>query len=100
MPRRLFAVLLILTAIYRFSLLGHGALAFVDETFYFTSVKALQSLSAGDIRGAISDISMSPGRNGAAILQMPAAALPPLPAHFCVPASHPRSLLIPTSCNL
>src|SRR5438132_7471961 len=100
MPRRLFAVLLILTAIYRFSLLGRGALAFVDETFYFTSVKALQSLSAGDVRGAISDISMSRGRNGAAIIQMPVAALQAIPAHFGVPASNLRSLLIPTACNV
>ena len=100
MPRRLFAVLLILTAIYRFSLLGHGALAFVDETFYFTSVKALQSLSAGDVRGAIADIAMSRGRNGAAIVEMPVAALQAIPARFGVPASNLRSLLIPTTCNV
>ena len=100
MPRRLFAVLLILTAIYRFSLLGRGALAFVDETFYFTSVKALQSLSVGDVRGAISDISMSRGRNGAAIIQMPVAALQAIPAHFGVAPSNLRSLLIPTACNV
>jgi hypothetical protein len=31
-------------AIYRLILLDRGALAFVDGTFYFTSVVALQSL--------------------------------------------------------
>ena len=30
-----------------------GALAIVDETFYFTSVMALQSLTAGDIPGLV-----------------------------------------------
>jgi len=100
MPRRLFAVLIILTAIYRFSLLGRGALAFVDETFYFTSVKALQSLSAGDVRGAVADIAMARGRNGTAVIQMPVAALQAIPAHYGVPASNLRSLLIPTACNV
>src|SRR5204863_1917968 len=100
MPRRLFAGLLILTAVYRFGLLGRGALAFVDETFYFTSVKALQSLSAGDVRGAIAGVSQSRGRNGAAILQMPIAALQAVPAHYGVPASNLRSLLIPTAFNV
>jgi hypothetical protein len=100
MPRRLFAVLLILTAVYRFGLLGRGALAFVDETFYFTSVKALQSLSAGDVRAAVSDISLARGRNGTALLQMPVAALQAIPARAGVPASNLRSLLIPTACNV
>jgi|SRR5712672_2208733 len=61
MPRRLFLVLVILTAAYRFSLLGRGAQAFVDETLYFTSVKAL--------------------------LQPPVVALQAIPAHYGVPAS-------------
>ncbi len=100
MPRRLFAVLLILTAVYRISLLGRGALAFVDETFYFTSVKALQSVSAGDVRGAVADISAARGRNGAAIVQMPVAALQSIPARYGVPASNLRSLLIPTAANV
>src|SRR4051812_40329 len=100
MPRRLFAVLVILTAAYRFSLLGRGAQAFVDETFYFTSVKALQSVSAGDIRGAIADISLARGRIGTALLQMPIAALQAIPARYGVPASNLRSLLIPTACNV
>lgn len=100
MPRRLFAVLIILTAAYRFSLLGHGALAFVDETFYFTSVKALQSLSAGDVRGAVAAISTARGRNGTALLQLPVAALQAIPSRYGVPASNLRSLLIPTACNV
>ena len=98
--RRLFALLLAVTAVYRLSLLDRGALAFVDETFYFTSVMALQSLAAGDVHDAIADISMARGRNGASILQMPVAALQAIPAHFGVPASNLRSLLIPTACNV
>src|SRR5262249_44704504 len=86
--------------IYRFSLLGRGALAFVDETFYFTSVKALQSLSAGDVRGAVADIAVARGRNGAALLQLPIAALQAIPARYGVPASNLRSLLIPTAANV
>jgi hypothetical protein len=100
MPRRLFAVLVILTAVYRFSLLGRGAQAFVDETFYFTSVKALQSVLSGDIRGAIADIAMARGRNGTALLQMPIAALQAIPSRYGAPASNLRSLLIPTACNV
>jgi len=100
MPRRLLPVLVILTAVYRFSLLGHGALAFVDETLYFTSVKALQSLAAGGVRGAIADISVARGRDGAAVLQLPVAALQAIPAHYGVPASNLTSLLIPTACNV
>lgn len=98
--RRLFVALVAVTALYRFSLLGHGATAFVDETFYFTSVKALESLATGDLRGAVADIAQSRGRNGAAILQLPVAALQAIPAHFGEPASNLRSLLIPTSVNV
>jgi hypothetical protein len=98
--RRLLIALVVVAAAYRFSLLGHGAQAFVDETFYFTSVKALQSVSSGDIRGAIVDLSMARGRNGTALLQMPVAALQAIPAHYGVPASNLRSLLIPTACNV
>lgn len=98
--RRLFHVLLVVTAVYRFSLLGRGALAFVDETFYFTSVKALQSIAAGDVRGAVADIATARGRNGAAVLQIPVAALQSIPARYGVPASNLRSLLIPTACNV
>ncbi len=98
--RRLFVLLVAVTIVYRLSLLNRGATAFVDETFYFTSVMALQSMAAGDVHGAIADISMARGRNGAALLQMPVAALQAIPAHFGVPASNLRSLLIPTACNV
>jgi hypothetical protein len=100
MPRRLFLVLIIVVAVYRFSLLGHGALAFVDETLYFSSVKALQSLSAGDVRGAVAGIAVARGRDGAAVLQLSVAALQAIPAHFGIPASNLRSLLIPTAANV
>src|ERR1041385_1118130 len=100
MPRRLFAVLIILVAAYRFSLLGRGALAFVDETLYFTSVKALQSLSAGDVHWAVGAIAEARGRCGAAVLQLPIAALQAIPAHYGVPASNLRSLMIPTAANV
>jgi len=100
MPRRLFAVLLVLAAVYRFSLLGHGALAFVDETLYFSSVKALQALSAADVHGAVADIALARGRDGAAVVQLPVAALQAIPAHYGVPASNLRSLLIPTAANV
>ena len=98
--RQLLVLLVAVTAVYRVSLLNHGALAFVDETFYFTSVKALQSLSTGDVRGAIADISVARGRDGAALLQRPVAALQAIPAHYGVPASNLTSLLIPTACNV
>src|SRR5436853_552902 len=100
MPRRLFLVLIIVVAAYRFSLLGHGALAFVDETLYFSSVKALQSLSSGDIHGAVAGIAVARGRDGAAVLQLPVAALQAIPARYGVPASNLRSLLIPTAANV
>src|SRR4051812_7715467 len=99
MPRRLFAVLLILTAIYRVGLLGRGTLAFVDETFYFTSVQALQSIATGDVHGAVAAIAAARGRNGAAVAQIPLAIAQAIPAHYGVPASNLRSLLIPTAFN-
>jgi hypothetical protein len=99
-PRRLFALLLVGVAAYRFSLLGRGALAFVDETFYFTSVNALRSMSEGDVAGVVGGLSMARGRVGAAILEMPIAALQWIPAHFGVAASNLHSLLIPTTFNV
>ena len=98
--RRLFVLLVAVTTVYRLSLLNRGATAFVDETFYFTSVMALQSIAAGDVHGAIADVSMARGRNGATLLQIPVAALQAIPAHYGVPASNLRSLLIPTACNV
>src|SRR5215471_14916388 len=99
-PRRWLAVLLVGVAAYRFGLLGRGALAFVDETFYFTSVKALEAIAWRDVTGAVGSLAQARGRTGAAILQIPIAALQAIPAHFGVPASNLRSLLIPTSLNV
>ena len=99
-PPRLLAVLLVGVAAYRFGLLGRGALAFVDETFYFTSVKALEAIASRDVTGAVTSLAQARGRTGAAILQIPIAALQAIPAHFGVPASNLRSLLIPTSLNV
>jgi len=98
--RRLFAALLILTAIYRFSLLGHGATALVDETLYFTSVETLQSVAAGDLQGVTDSLAKARGRPGAALLQLPVAALQAIPSHYGVPASNLRSLLLVTSSNV
>jgi hypothetical protein len=98
-PRAL-ALLLIATALYRFSLLDRGTSAFVDETLYFTSVMSLRSLTDGDVRGAAYHITQARGRQGAAILNLPLAALQSIPSAFGVPASNPRSLLIPTTANV
>jgi hypothetical protein len=43
---------------------------------------------------------MARGRVGAAILEMPIAALQWIPAHFGVAASNLHSLLIPTTFNV
>ena len=97
---RPWAVLLALVAVYRLTLLDRGALAFVDETFYFTSVMALRSLSAGDMNGIVEALTSARGRSGATLLQLPVAALQALPAQYGVAASNLQSLLIPQVCNV
>jgi hypothetical protein len=97
---RLFVALLAATAVYRFTLLDRGATAFVDETFYFTSVMTLQSLSAGDVHNAVANIAAARGRHGATLLQLPVAALQAVPSAFGIPASNLRSLLIPAAFNV
>jgi hypothetical protein len=97
---RLLLVLLVAIACYRFSLLDRGTSAFVDETLYFTSVMALQSLAEGDVAGAARHLADGRGRQGAAILQLPIAALQAMPSAFGVPASNPRSLMIPAAFNV
>jgi hypothetical protein len=97
---RLFAVLIAVTAVYRLTLLDRGATAFVDETLYFTSVAALQSLTAGDVHGAVKAVATARGRHGATLVQLPVAVLQAIPAHFGIPASNLQSLLIPAICNV
>jgi len=97
---RLVAVVIVVAAVYRLSLLDRGATAFVDETLYFTSVMTLQSLSAGDVHGAVKAIATARGRHGAALIQLPVAALQAIPSHFGIPASNLQSLLIPAVCNV
>jgi hypothetical protein len=93
-------VLLGSAAVYRVSLLGRGATAFVDETLYFTTVIALQSLVHGDLRGAAHAVTVARGRQIAPMVQLPLAAAQSLPSAFGVPASNLRSLLIPTASNV
>jgi hypothetical protein len=97
---RLFIVLIALVSVYRLTLLDRGAGAFVDETHYFTSVMTLQSLAAGNVHQAVANIAVARGRHGATLVQLPVALLQSIPAHFGIPASNPRSLLIPAVCNV
>src|SRR5262245_32979397 len=98
-PRALI-VLLAAAAIYRLTLVGQGALAFVDETWYFKTVMTLQSLAAGDGHGALRDIASTLGRPGATIVRLPVAALQAIPLAFGVAPSNPFSLLIPQVVNV
>jgi hypothetical protein len=98
--KRVLVLLILLMAGYRASLLDRGALAFVDETLYFTSVIALQAISEGDLTAASRAIADARGRQGAAIALLPVAALQAIPSAFGVTASNPRSLMIPTGVNV
>jgi hypothetical protein len=98
--RRLCIVVLAAAAIYRLTLVNQGALAFVDETWYFKTVMTLQSLTAGDGRGALGHIAATLGRPGATLIRLPVAALQAIPLAFGVAPSNPRSLLIPQVANV
>ena len=99
--RRLgFKFLLTIVAIYRLTLLGRGALAFVDETWYFKSVMTLQALGAGHLRAALYQVATTVARPGAVLARLPIAALQALPLAFGVAASNPRSLLIVQCFNV
>src|SRR5258706_7651897 len=99
--RRLgFKFLLAVVAIYRLTLLGRGALAFVDETWYFKSVMTLQALGAGHLRAALYQVATTVARPGAVLARLPIAALQALPLAFGVAASNPRSLLIVQCFNV
>ncbi|MCC7418411.1 MAG: hypothetical protein IT176_14840 [Acidobacteria bacterium] len=99
-PSRAFLLLFALVAVYRVSLLGRGALAFVDEQRYFKSGLALQHLGGGDLHAAFADIADTDGRPGFPLVQLPAAALQGIPYALGIAPSNPRSLLIPTLANV
>jgi len=92
--------LLIAVGIYRLTLLGRGALAFVDETWYFKSVLALQALRAGQLHLALWHVATTVARPGAVLVRLPIAALQAIPLALGVAASNPRSLLIAQSVNV
>jgi hypothetical protein len=100
MSRRPLWILIAIAAVYRATLLGRGATAFVDETLYFASVMALEALAHGHLGAAATAVTLARGRQAAAIVQLPIAAMQALPAWFGTPASNLRSLLIPTTANI
>jgi hypothetical protein len=87
-------------AVFRLSLLGRGAMAFLDETMYYKAGLALDALHHGKIAGALAHIAFNNGRPGNALLQLVPAALQAIPFSFGVATSNPLSLLIPLFCNL
>jgi hypothetical protein len=98
--RRPLALLLTVVAVYRLSLLGRGALAFVDETLYFKAAMALRALAAGHVRAAVFDLVTNNARPGDALLKTIPAAMQAIALAFGIPAMNPVSLLIPTICNV
>lgn len=88
-----------LVAAFRLSLLGRGAMAFLDETMYYKAALALDELRAGHVAAAMTHIASNNGRPGNAILQLVPAALQAIPFAFGVPPSNPRSLMIPVAWN-
>jgi hypothetical protein len=98
-PRAFIGVLAAVAA-YRLTLVGRGALAFVDETWYFKSVMTLQELGAGNVRGALGHIATTVARPGAVLIKLPVAALQIVPLMFGVAASNPWSLVIPQIFNV
>jgi len=98
--RRLFVLVMTIAALYRLTLLDRGGLAFVDETWYFKTLMTLQSLAAGDVRGALGQVAATLGRPGATLVRLPVAALQVIPLAFGVAPSNPRSLLIPQVFNV
>jgi hypothetical protein len=97
---RRFLVLLAVVAIYRLTLLDRGALAMVDETWYFKSVMTLEALARGHVHEALGHIATTLARPGATLIRLPVAALQAIPLAFGVPPSNPRSLLIGQVCNV
>jgi hypothetical protein len=86
-------------AAFRLTLLGRGAMAFLDETMYYKAALALDQLRGGHLAAAINHIASNNGRPGNAILQLVPAALQAIPFAFGVSPSNPWSLMIPVACN-
>ena len=91
--------LLVVVGAYRLTLLGRGAMAFPDETWYYQSALILQQLRTGQLSGLLAHIAFNWGRPGDAILKLIPAALQGIPFLFGVPPSNPSSLIIPAACN-
>jgi hypothetical protein len=92
--------LLVVVGAFRLSLLGRGAMAFLDETWYYKSAQALQQLQAGHVSGAFEQIASTNGRPGAAVVHLIPATLQAIPFAFGVSPSNPWSLIIPTTLNV
>ena len=92
--------LLIVVSVYRLSLLGRGAMAFLDETLYYKAALALQQLRLGDLSGSLAHLASSNGRPGDTVLKLIPAALQGIPFAFGVAPSNPWSLMIPAVCNV
>src|SRR6267143_1693444 len=73
------AWILALVGAFRLSLLGRGAMAFLDETMYYKAGLALDALRAGHLTGALTHIASNNGRPGNALVQLVPAALQAVP---------------------
>lgn len=87
-------------AVFRLSLIGRGAMAYLDETNYYKAVLALGELRSGHLGTAILHMSSNSARPGLAVVQLIPAALQGIPFAFGVSPSNPYSLLIPVTFNV
>ena len=92
-------VVLACVGAFRFSLVGRGAMAFLDETMYYNAALALEKLRTGHVVEAIAHVASNNGRPGNAMLQMVPAAVQAIPFAFGVSPSNPRALVIPVAAN-
>jgi hypothetical protein len=97
---RRIVLLLVLVGAFRLSLLGRGAMSFLDETWYYKSALALQLFQAGRPSAAFEQIASTNGRPGAAVVSLIPAAMQGIPFAFGVSPSNPWSLMIPTTLNV
>ncbi|MBI3493394.1 MAG: hypothetical protein HY047_16680 [Acidobacteria bacterium] len=97
--RRVSPLLLTVVAIYRLSLLGRGAMTFVDETWHYRAVLFLQDLRVGNVRHAFANLDNF-GRPGDVLVRLIPGALQAIPFAFGLAPSNPVSLLLPTACNV
>jgi hypothetical protein len=91
--------ILIVVGAYRASLVGRGAMAFLDETMYYKAGLALDELRRGHVSAALAHLASNNARPGNAVLQLAPAAMQAIPFAFGVPTSNPRSLIIPVAFN-